>query len=425
MTPPRAARPAPAPPRDRGADGGAPGDARLVVFAPLPPSPSGIAAYTAELLGPLHALMPCVVVVPTEEAAAAARPGAAAPVIAERRYLATPALHALPHLHQLGNSLDHAHVYRAALRRPGVVALHEVVLHHLVEALTLGRGSPAGYEAALVREYGAAGRRLARLRRLGLFAPMQRFLMPLHRHVLERSLGVVVHSRFAAARLQAPPGLPVQVLPHHGSPLAARYDGLGREAARARLGLPARRPLLLVLGHVTPAKQLGTVLGALARLEGAGRDALLVIGGAVEAGLPLAAEIAALGLGERVRLTGWLDEDAFFLHLRAADLLLALRFPVAGESSGTLARALAMGTPALVYDHGPAAEHPEAVLARLPFGRDAAAALAARIDALLASPKALAAQGARARDWMRTACRAEDSAATYATCISAWTKKDP
>jgi len=397
--------------------------ARLAIFAPLPPSPSGIAAYTAELLAPLHARMPCIVVVATEADAEAARAaGAAAPVIAERAYLAQPRLQSLPHLYQLGNSLDHAHVYRRALQRPGVIALHEVVLHHLVEALTLGRGSALGYEAALARDHGPAGRRLARLRRLGLFAPMQRFLMPLHRHLLERSLGVVVHSRFAAQRLQAPPTLPVRVLRHHASPAAARFDGVTRAEARVRLGLPADAPLLLVLGHATPAKQLGTVLRGLAGLRGAGRAALLVIGGAIEPGLALDAEIASLGLGARVRLTGWLPEEAFFLHLRAADLLLALRFPTAGESSGTLARALAMGTPALAYADGPAAEYPEAVLARLPFALDAAPALAAAIDAMLAAPDALAAQGQRARDWMRATCRVEESAAVYATCIEGWTK---
>jgi glycosyltransferase involved in cell wall biosynthesis len=114
-------------------------------------------------------------------------------------------------------------------------------------------------------------------------------------------------------------------------------------------------------------------------------------------------------------------EDDFFRLLRAADLLVALRFPVAGESSGTLARALGMGTPALVYDFGPASEYPDRVVLKLPFGpADPVAALAAAIGAALADRPALAARGEAARRWMREACPIERSAAAYAEALRAW-----
>jgi glycosyltransferase involved in cell wall biosynthesis len=395
------------------------GPARLVIVSPLPPSPSGIAAYTAELVPELARHCAVTVVLATEADVAAAPQDLPVRLVSERAWRADPGLQAMPHLHQLGNSLDHAHVYRAALSRPGVVVLHDVVLHHLVEALTLGRGSPHAYAAALAAEYGPAGRRLARLRELGLFAPMQRFLMPLNGAVLARARGVVVHSRFAAGRLGGPAGLPVRILPHHLSPAIAGFDGVSQAEARARLGLPADERVLLLLGHVTPAKQAGMVLRALALLARDGPP-LLVVGGQVEAGLDIAGDAAAHGLGGRVRLTGWLADEAFFLHLRAADLLLALRFPTAGESSGTLARALGMGTPALVYDVGPAAEYPDSVLAKLPFSADAAAPLAIRIGELLGDAPGLAALGAEARAWMRTACSPAASAAAYLDCLSAW-----
>lgn len=389
----------------------------LVVFSPLPPTRSGIAAYTAELLPLLGRAMPTVVVVAREEQVV---PQAGAEVISEREYRRRPWLHALPHLHQLGNSLDHAHAYRAALRRPGIVVLHDVVLHHLVEALTLARGSPHAYEAVLAYNHGPAGRRLARLRRAGLFSSWQRFLMPLHRQVLDVAQGVIVHSRYAAMRLQAPPGLPVRVVPHHVSPQILAYDGVTREAARARLGLPAEAPMLLALGHVTPAKQVTVALEALHRLRAEGCDAHLVIAGAAGPDSGVEEAIARLGLGARVRMPGWVTEEAFFLHLRATDLMLALRFPAAGETSGSLARAMGMGTPAIAYDLGPPAEYPEAALARIPFAGDPAAALARAIAGLLADRTSLAAQGAAARRHMREACSLEASCAAYVEAIRAW-----
>src|SRR5690348_15871167 len=104
-------------------------------------------------------------------------------VISEVEYRRSAVLRELPHLYQLGNNLDHAHVYRTALRVPGIVVLHDPVLHHLVEALTIGRGDAAGYDSVMAAHYGPAGRRLARLRRLGLFSPSQRHLLPLHGQV--------------------------------------------------------------------------------------------------------------------------------------------------------------------------------------------------------------------------------------------------
>ena len=133
------------------------------------------------------------------------RPVEGAEVVSEVEYRRRSALHGLPHLYQLGNNLHGAHVYRAALRRPGVVLLHDPVLHDLVEALTRDRGDWVGYEAVMAENYGPAGRRLARLRRVGVFSPSQRYLLPLHRHVLDRSRGVLVHSRFAAGRVRMRP----------------------------------------------------------------------------------------------------------------------------------------------------------------------------------------------------------------------------
>ena len=43
---------------------------------------------------------------------------------------------------------------------PGVVVLHEFVLHHLIAGITIGRGDGRGYLDAMERELGVAGRLL-------------------------------------------------------------------------------------------------------------------------------------------------------------------------------------------------------------------------------------------------------------------------
>ena len=393
----------------------------LVVFSPLPPARSGIADYTAELLPALGREVPVTAVVASGRDL---RPVEGAEVVSEVEYRRRSALHGLPHLYQLGNSLHGAHVYRAALRRPGVVVLHDPVLHHLVEALTLDRGDWAGYEAVLAENYGPAGRRLARLRRAGVFSPSQRALLPLHRHVLDRSRGVLVHSRFAATRLEAAADVPVRVVPHHLSPAASAHDGLDRAAARARLGLPGGEdePLLLQLGFVTRDKGLDVALGALARLKGGGVPCRLVVAGEPDGSVDLAGLVDGAGVGDRVHVLPWVPEADFFALLRAADLLLLLRSPPAGESSGVLARALGTGLPALAYDTGPASEYPDRFVEKVPFpGPDRAGRVAEAAKRLLANRAALRARGEEARRALRRDRTPEASAGRILVATREWT----
>src|SRR3954463_392871 len=90
---------------------------RVAYYSPLPPSRSGIADYSTLLLPALRERIDIVV----------AQPGKRAPA-------------ADVALYQIGNDPDaHGWIYDALLERPGVVVLHEYVLHHLMAGVTIGR----------------------------------------------------------------------------------------------------------------------------------------------------------------------------------------------------------------------------------------------------------------------------------------------
>src|ERR671938_1266968 len=111
---------------------------RVAYYSPLPPSRSGIADYSTLLLPALRERVDVVV----------AEPGRRAPA-------------ADVALYHVGNDPDaHAWIVDALRARPGVVVLHEFVLHHLVAGLTIGRKDGHAYLAALERDAGVAGRLL-------------------------------------------------------------------------------------------------------------------------------------------------------------------------------------------------------------------------------------------------------------------------
>src|SRR5437763_6720138 len=111
---------------------------RVAYYSPLPPERSGIADYSALLLPALERRVDVDV---------APRGGRADGDVA---------------LYHLGNDADvHGWILERLRREPGVVVLHDFVLHHLVARLTLGRKDKKGYVAAMERDAGPAGRSLA------------------------------------------------------------------------------------------------------------------------------------------------------------------------------------------------------------------------------------------------------------------------
>ncbi|MBV1798577.1 glycosyltransferase family 4 protein [Siccirubricoccus sp. G192] len=353
----------------------------LTVFTPLPPERNGIADYAAMLLGALSAEYDCAAA--CEDWLAEAPPGV--PVLdaalAHRRIAPGGRV-----LHQLGNNPGHGFVLRALRLHPGVTTLHDPGLLHLHETsgesqATILSGMRAG-PPILAATYAR------HLREHGVQSRANHLLFDLAGECLARSRAVVVHSRFARARLRALHGAAatahVAVIPHLLPPFAPP----SRAAARARLGIPEDAFLVCTAGFATAAKRFDWLIEA---LELAGPELLWIHAGAERPEeYPLGARIVERpGLRDRARITGFLDAPALDDHIAACDVLVNLRFPSGGESSGSLARAFACGTCCIVSETGAYAELPRDAVLHLP--------LAGAVPALAEALRALAADPARAR----------------------------
>lgn len=382
----------------------------LVIFSPLPPAKSGIADYMLELLPALGEWRPVFVVCETPPEA---QPTGDWQVLNLDGYRNNPALHKFPHIYQIGNNADHVFAYRAFRERPGILVQHDFNLHYLVEDVTLVQGDVRGYRNIMREEYGEAGATLADLRQTGLFSEAQKLALPLNTHLLHQAQGLIVHSHWVFNRLPEHIRPRTLVIPHHYAPQADAFADLPQAVARARLDLPADGFVLLSLGYITPPKQIHTTLAALALLRQRGAQFTFVIGGQRNPGFDIDAHIRQHGLEDCVRVTGYLDEDSFFTYIAAADALCNLRYPSVGESSGTLARALAMGLPSVVHNFGPFSEFPDDVVLKVPLELGEPAVLASVLDSLMNNPGLRMSLSERAHAHMRAQCSVERSALHY------------
>jgi glycosyltransferase involved in cell wall biosynthesis len=364
---------------------------KLAVFSPRPPSSSGIADYVAEQLPALARHHEVVPVGPRD----------APPEGALRVY-------------HLGNSPEHGYVLRAACDVPGVAVLHEWNLHHLVLHETLERGDRAAYLREMRRAWGErgtfAGRQVAR----GLGGELLPSLFALNDRVLQNSLAVVGLTRYVASRATARlRGRPVLHLPHHA--VVPLQPVPSREEARRALGVALDAPLVVAPGLATAHKRLEVAARAVQSLRKARPSLELVVAGGVDDGF---ARTGFPPPGGGVRVTGRLELPDFVRWLAAADVVLCLRFPTYGETSGALLRALAIGRPVLVTAGSPLSEElPPGVVVPVDPDRCEEAEIVVLLDRLLADERLRGRIGRLAQAWVREHHDLDATAAALATFL--------
>jgi hypothetical protein len=181
-------------------------------------------------------------------------------VLAEADPAAPPA--ADVDVYDVADDPAHGFVYRALLRRPGVVLLEHWNLHRLVHAETAGRGSVAAYRREARRCRGETGTFVAEqvLAGRGGLLPM---VLPLNDRVLEAGLGLATTSPEVQARAEARlGGRPFVRLPSDPVEASRALVALARavhaEGARLRREAEADRGpdgslLALALDELRPA----------------------------------------------------------------------------------------------------------------------------------------------------------------------------
>ena len=379
---------------------------RVAFFSPLPPERSGIADYSEALLEPLRHLAEVEVFSQASQPFDAARFDIA--------------------LYQMGNNRCHVFVYEAALRNPGVVAMHESNLHHLMTELTIRRGDWDGYVRECEYAGGAAAREFAeRVRKLETGPDYEG--LPMTRRLLESARGVIVHSRFMESEIRAAGFAgPVAVIPH-----GAWIPPGDRNRFRERLGLDEAVPLIGIFGFLKPYKRIAESLRAFRRLLRLAPEAKMILVGEPHPDLPLEGMIRSLGLSASVRLVGFAPIEDFTGYLSACDIVLNLRYPTVGESSGTLLRSMGLGKAALVSEVGSFREFPDDVCLKVPVGAGEEDTIFEYLNLLVSRPEVAQALGARARDYVAQQCNWPAVAKRYARFLEAvaegreWKAEEP
>jgi len=364
---------------------------RVAYYSPFPPERTGVADYSA-LLAPALARRLDVTI--------------------QRRGRKRAPRGADVCLYHVGNNPDaHAWIVDALRRHPGVVVLHDFVLHHLVAGMTVGRRDGHAYLDLMEREHGVVGRLLAhgvldkRIPPLWESRPEE---FPLASFVLEHATGLIVHSHTVAdaARAAGYDGR-IWIVPHPAWPVP--------EVAPERRG---QGVAVGCFGVVNSSKRIPELLEAFARLRLRGTDQTLLLVGPTSPGFDLDRRLQRLGLaGDGLVREGWVDEGRLWALMAGADVCVNLRHPTMGETSGSVIRAMSLGKPLVVSDVGWFAELPAGVALKIPVDDGETDALAAGLELLVAREDVRAEMGRAALELARREHDLERVADLYAAAL--------
>lgn len=331
----------------------------IALLSPFPPDRSGVADYTRRTVAALSARADVDVWTDQPEPVADPRVrafhGIGNAAWLRPDYDATVAV--------LGNSHFHAPILAGHLRHGGPCILHDSRLLDLNAWWHGIERTRALAEAELHRPVSEAEVRHW-TRHQGEIPTL--FLS----EVARASAPLFVHSRALADHVARLYGVEAVHLPFA---LLREFTpretaAASRQRARAALGIPAGRTVIVTLGIYGATKAPEVCAEAIARLRATGRDAHLVfVGDAGRTAEPVLRRAAEAGVAEAIHFTAeWIDDETWRTWLLAADGAIQLRTHRFGGISGALMDCIAAGVPTVANEDLAAALDAPATVARVP-----------------------------------------------------------
>lgn len=327
----------------------------LALITPWPPQATGIADYAYDLAFGLICAGHKVTVV-TEEAN---------PKVLEGVRFLSP-VHFSDKItaefdeivYQMGNNSSfHTFMIRLLIQHPGVVHLHDMVLHHIMAWILYAKGDQALYLSTLNRWYGPYITDLVcdyiEKNKKGIWDSPLIPEIPFFEEVMQHATAAIMHSDYALDRVKAVfPSLNCIKLPQIYRPETVKTPYQFRDD-KFHVG---------IFGGVDFNKRLDLTLSAIA--DATKKGALIdlhIVGSVSKECQHQLAMIEDLGLSKIVQLHGRLDHESFISLLSAVDLCVSLRYPSMGETSAIVMRAMQFGVPVIVNDVGWYSELPDFV----------------------------------------------------------------
>lgn len=318
-------------------------------------------------------------------------------------------------LFHMGNNPFHIYVYETLLKHRGIVVFHDIFLHGLIWNMTVARGDKIRYINEFKYCYGEKGKTVAeKAIKSGSYPE---FEYPLLKRMLDNSLGVIVHSEFARnIILKEKADIAVIKINH---PLTVPTHIPEKNSAREKHGINKDTIIIATFGYIFPHKRIHKAISAFARFnKNFPNSKYLLIGEKSCNCSELDSLVEKLGIKNSVIYTGFLPIERAMDYIAASDICVNLRYPTAGETSGSVLRILSMGKPVIVSNVGWFSELPDNCCAKVDVNNYEEETLLEYLNTLASNEKLREKMGENARKYILKECHPEKIAKEYYRFIS-------
>jgi glycosyltransferase involved in cell wall biosynthesis len=254
---------------------------------------------------------------------------------------------------------NHGPIYTMSQVVPGVVILHDYVMHHFFASYYDNRGQYEHFLEILRRRYSTR----VELTPSGWDGLIERLRdtdevihYPLFEEAITQAAGIVTHSEFVRNAVERVAGAPVTSIP-----LAWKVEADGPAASFSELQIPENRLLAVTVGHMNENKRIHKVMEALAANRELASSIFYVVVG--DSGGPNGPRLERLRqeleLEETVRFAGYAPDDKLQSYLRRANFCINLRWPAMEGGSASCVEEMLHGKAVIVTDTGVYTELPD------------------------------------------------------------------
>jgi glycosyltransferase involved in cell wall biosynthesis len=315
-------------------------------------------------------------------------------------------------IYHIGNNDNHSYIYSVCQQYPGVVVLHEPMLHHFVFSQTVGNNRIRDYLRELDYCYKAERSQIVKVT-LEERDENAWYDYPLVDRIVDSSLGVIVHSEYARAKvLDVNPNARVKKILHHWAPQKADHER-SPELIREILGFRPDEFLIGSMGYINSSKRIDVFLRVMAKAKALGYPVKLLLVGKMLSGMDVPRWIEDLGLEQDVLVAGFVDTMTFGEYLNVPDMFVALRHPSAGETSGSVIKMMGAGKPVMLSNEYAFSEFPDDCCIKIPIGPGEEDQLLSRLIYFIENPDERQALGERSKSYITKYHDIQDAARGY------------
>ena len=331
---------------------------KMAYVSPLLPEHTGIANYSAELLPELSRHYDVDVVV-AQESVADSFVNAIIPIRNVKWFRSNAHCYDRV-LYHFGNSPFHQHMFNLLEQIPGVVVLHDFFLSHALANMEIDGIMDGCWTDELYKSHGYKAI-IDRFQAKNIAEVV--FAYPCNLSVLQNAKGIITHSEtsrnLASQWYRETAADSWTVIPSLTFP-AKNAD---RQAARQRLNFNNDDFIICSFGMLGPTKLNHRLLDAYLTSElSKSKSCILAFVGENPGGElseKLFEKIYRSKINDRIRITGWVDDNIMRNYLAAADVAVQLRALSRGETSRSVLECMSYGLPTIVNAHGTMVDLPD------------------------------------------------------------------